>query len=270
MMRRTLLSAAILVWSAPMAWADAQLTVALDRLRVADMIGIMRIEGADYAQALNTDFLGGQGGGLWDGQIQDIYDADRMYETVRGAFDEMSDLHLRQINLFFGSELGSEIIELELAARRAMMDETIEDMAKDAYEQALDEDPMQVNPLKDLASAGDMIDRNVTGALTANYRFYRGMVDGGAFDMTDDEMLAESWAQEADIRIETELWLMGYLMLSYRPLDEQDFQTYLAFTQTPAGRALNAAVFDGFNTMYADISYALGRAVALNMQGADL
>ena len=267
---RLFFAAFALMWSATVALANAQVSIALDRLRVADMIEIMRIEGAEYAEDLNTDLLNGQGGGLWLEQTQGIYDPHRMLETVRAAFADMSDVHLRQINLFFGSQLGADVIELELAGRRAMMDETIEDLAQEAYAQAVAEGDDRVVPLQTLVEAGDMIERNVTGALTANYRFYLGMVEGGAFDMTEDEILAEAWAQEPEIRTETESWLMGYLMLSYQPLDAADFDTYVAFTQTPAGRALNAAIFQGFNAMYADISYALGRSVALNMGGSDL
>ena len=269
-MRRVLLSALLVMWSALAAAAGAQLTIALDLLRVSDLIEVMRIEGAEYAENLNTDLLDGQGGALWQAQVRDIYDPARMEDTVVQAFAQISDTHLRQINLFFGSGLGAEIVALEIAARQAMMDDTVEDMAQDAYAATLKSDPGLLAPLQMLVDVGDMIGRNVTGAMTANYRFYRGMVDGGAIEMTDDEILADTWAQEADIRTDTERWLMGFLMLCYQPLDAEEFQTYLTFSQTPAGRALNAAIFEGFNQMYADISYALGRSVALNMKGSDL
>lgn len=79
------------------------------------------------------------------------------------------------------------------------------------------------------------------------------------------------------MRSDTVDWLMGYLMLSYQPLDDvetarlaEETARLAEFVQTSAGRALNAAIFDGFGTMYSDISYALGRAVALNMVGSDL
>ena len=72
------------------------------------------------------------------------------------------------------------------------------------------------------------------------------------------------------MRSDTVDWLMGYLMLSYQPLDDVETARLVEFVKTSAGRALNAAIFDGFGTMYSDISYALGRAVALNMVGSDL
>jgi hypothetical protein len=150
------------------------------------------------------------------------------------------------------------------------MQDELKEVAQDAYQIALAENPEMLEPIDTIERVGDMIERNVTVALTASYRFYLGMVDGGAFVLTEDEMLAESWGQEDEVRSDTTNWLMGYLMLSYQPLDDAETQRLVAFVQTPAGRALNAAIFEGFGTMYADISYALGRVVALNMVGSDL
>ena len=268
-MRQIALIAATLFW-ANVAAAQAQLAVAMDRLGIADMIAVMQLEGASYADDLNNDLLGGQGGALWHSQIRSIYNADRMSEVVRAALATLPDDDLRRINVFYGSDLGTQVIGLEIAARKAMLDKDLETLARDAYARAEAENPASVLPLQQLEQAGDMIERNVSGALTANYRFYRAMVDGGAFEMSEDDILRETWAQEDDIRADTASWLMGYLMLSYQPLGAADFDAYLAFTGSPEGRALNAAIFDGFNAMYGDISYALGRAVALNMIGSDL
>jgi len=63
---------------------------------------------------------------------------------------------------------------------------------------------------------------------------------------------------------------MGYLLLSYQSLDEAEMIELINFMKTRAGRALNAAIFDGFGAMYGYISYTLGRAVALNMVPSDL
>jgi hypothetical protein len=254
-------------------WATsalAQVSIAMDRLGIADMVEVMRIEGIDYANTLNDEMLDGQGGPLWNNQISGIYDSGRMTETVRTALERLSDEHLRATNIFYGSEVGRKVIALELAARRAVTDKDLETIAREAYADAVAAGRPEVAQLQRLEQSGDMIERNVTGALTANYRFYLGMVHGDAFAMTEDEIVAEAWAQEDEIRTDTSAWLMGYLMLSYQPLEATDFEAYLVFTETPAGRALNAAIFDGFNTMYADISYALGRAVALNMIGDEL
>ena len=268
---RHLFFGAIAVWmSAVTAQAQAQVSIAMDLLKIAELVNIMRIEGTDYAETLNEEMLNGQGGPVWVEQVNGIYNADQMSEVVRRDLATLSDAHLRQINQFYASNLGSQVVELEMAGRRAMMQDELKNLAQDAYQTALAENPETLDAVHTIARVGDMVERNVTAALTANYRFYLGMVEGGAFVLTQDEMLAQAWDQEDEVRRETFSWLMGYLMLSYQPLDDAETKQLVDFVQTPAGRALNAAIFAGFSTMYADISYALGRAVALNMVGSDL
>lgn len=268
---RHLFGAILIVWmSAVGVNAQAQLSIAMDQLKVAELIDIMRIEGADYAETLNTEMLNGQGGAVWASQVEGIYDPQKMSEVVRSGLAKLSDDHLREINQFYGSALGTKVIGLEMAGRRAMMQDDLKDIAQEAYQTALTENPKALEAIHTIDRVGDMVERNVTAALTANYRFYLGMVDGGAFVLTEDEMLAEAWGQEDDVRLDTINWLMGYLLLSYQPLNDAETALLVDFVQTPAGRALNAAIFDGFGTMYADISYALGHAVALNMVGSDL
>jgi hypothetical protein len=214
--------------------------------------------------------LNGQGGPVWANQVTGIYNPQKMSEVVRSGLAKLSDDHLRDINQFYGSDLGTKVIKLEVAGRRAMMQDDLKNIAQDTYQIALAEDPKSLEPIHTINRVGDMVERNVTAALTANYHFYLGMVDGGAIVLTEVEILAEAWGQEDDMRSDTIDWLMGYLMLSYQPLDDVETARLVEFVQTTAGRALNAAIFDGFGTMYSDISYALGRAVALNMVGSDL
>ena len=111
---------------------------------------------------------------------------------------------------------------------------------------------------------------NVAGGLTANLRFYRGLAEGGAIEMSEAEMLSEVWSQEAEVRADTEEWLMAYLLMAYAPLSDAEIAEYVALSGTPAGQELNRALFAGFDGMYADLSYALGLAVALQMKGEDL
>jgi hypothetical protein len=99
------------------------------------------------------------------------------------------------------------------------------------------------------------------------------MSDGGAFDdaqMTEAEMLADVWSQEPDIRAETEGWLYPFLALAYEPLSDADIEAYLAFSESQAGQAMNAALFAAFDKVFSDISRDLGRAVAEMLSGRDI
>ena len=74
--------------------------------------------------------------------------------------------------------------------------------------------------------------------------------------------------QEAGLAVE-EIDYVVFYEKAFRKFDRL-LETYLAFSRTDAGKALNAALFDGYEAMYRDISYALGRAVALSAQGNDI
>ena len=83
-------------------------------------------------------------------------------------------------------------------------------------------------------------------------------------------MLAQVWEQETEIRADTEEWLMAYLMVAYGKLSNAEIEAYVALSETAEGRALNRGLFAGFDGMYADLSYALGLAVAQQARGEDL
>jgi hypothetical protein len=253
------------------AQGTAKTTVLMDTLRIAEMVDILRDEGLIYADFLNKDMLDGQGGAFWEGQVDRIYDTGRMQEDVRaglhaGLTEDQTDAALA----FFQTETGARIVALENAARAAMTDKDVETVAKQAYRDVAGSDDPRLAMIETFVIVNDLIERNVSGALTSNYQFYRGMVDGKAFDLSEDEMIADVWEQEAEVRADTIEWLYGYLFMAYQPLEDADLEAYVVFSQTDAGRALNAGLFDGFEKVYSDISYALGRAVALEYAASEL
>ena len=256
--------------SATVANAQAQVTLTMDHLKLSELINIMRTEGLKYAATLNTEMLNGQGGAVWEDQIDAIYDTQLMSEVVRKEIATIPENQLRQINQFYSGNLGAKIVDLEISARNAMAENDIKNIAEDNYQVALAQDPKSLLQVNLIVREGDLIERNVTAALTSNYRFYLGLVDGGSFDASEQEVIEQTWEQEDEIRLDTVKWMMGYLLLSYQSLDEAEMVELINFMKTKAGRALNAAIFDGFGAMYGDISYTLGRAVALNMVASDL
>jgi hypothetical protein len=260
----------VIFLSATVANAQAQVTLTMDHLKLSELIHIMRSEGLEYAATLNIEMLNGQGSAVWEDQIGAIYDTQLMSEVVRKEIATIPENQLRQINQFYGSNLGAKIVDLEIAARIAMTDNDIRNIAEDNYQIALAQDPKSLLQVNLIVSEGDLIERNVTAALTSNYRFYLGLVDGGSFDASEQEVIEQTWEQEDEIRLDTVKWMMGYLLLSYQSLDEAEMIEFINFMKTRAGRALNAAIFDGFGAMYGDISYTLGRAVALNIVVPDL
>jgi hypothetical protein len=253
------------------AFADARLAVLVDVLKLDDAVAILSAEGLDHAAELNDEMLEGQGGAAWQQQVAAIYDPNRMFETVRSALaDGISASEREQVVAFFADDLGSRIIDLENAAREAIMSAEAEQAARDRYAEMNAQGDPRLDLITAYIEAGDMISRNVASALNAQILFMRGLSDGGAFEMTEDQILSEVTADVEKVSADTTEWLYGYLLLAYHPLSDAELEQYIAFAETPAGEALNSALFDGFGRAYEDISYALGRTVALNMTAKEL
>ncbi len=262
---------------APAATAPAAADVQglLATLKMDEILAVMREEGLKYGQSLEDDMFPGRGGDRWQAVVGLIYDTERMRATfAKGLEGELgaSPEVIAAAQAFFGSATGQEALKLEIEARRALLDNAAEDAAKIAWEDMLAKGDARVARIERFAAANDLIESNVMGALNANLAFYRGLAETGAFpeEMTEDQMLADVWGQEAEVRADTEDWLFPFLSLAYQPMSDADLDAYIAFSETPAGKALNAALFAAFDKVFTEISQDLGRGVARQLQGEDI
>ncbi|SDG04445.1 DUF2059 domain-containing protein [Sulfitobacter delicatus] len=270
MMRAVLIAPLLWLLALP-AWADARMTVLVDLMELREAAAILRDEGQIHAGTLNQDMLGGQGGPGWQMQVDTIYDSERMVEMVRQAMEErLESADLEAAIGFYSSDLGGRVIELENAARAAISDAEVEDAARARFAEIEGSDDPRLAQITRLVDAADMIDRNVTTALNSNFQFLRGLLDGGALSDSEEDLLADVGTDVDAVTEDTTAWVYAYMLLAYHPLEEAELARYADFAETEAGRALNQALFDGFGRAYEDISYALGRAVALNMTAEEL
>ncbi len=261
--------------------ALAQTAVQTDRqsdrlytaLDLAGVIDIMQQEGIAYASELETSMFPDRGGAAWQDVLQQIYRVDLMNAHVQGAFAHLlSDKDIQDAIAFFDSDLGVRIVTLEISARRAMLDSDVDATARETAMIAVMDETPRVELLRRFIDENDLIETNVAGAMNSNFAFYQGLIAGGGFDgdLTEDQILNDVWSQEPDIRASTQEWLMAYLLLAYDPLSDEELGQYLAFTQTPAGKAMNTALMRSFNGLFDQISHALGQAAAQQMQAFDL
>ncbi|SMX45003.1 DUF2059 domain-containing protein [Maliponia aquimaris] len=240
-------------------------------LKIDSMLQIMREEGLAYGGELAGDILPGGGTRSWTVQLDEIYDIDRMRGVVsQGMSGVLAEADPDPLVAFFTSELGARIIGLELSAREAMIDDAVEEAARQTYRQMKDKDDPRLAQIARFIEVNDLLEANVAGALNASFRFYSGLVDGGGLAMTESEILADVWAQEEETRDDTREWLNAFLLLAYEPLSDDELEAYIALSETVQGRVLNRALFSGFNAMYDEISYALGLAAARQMQQQEL
>jgi hypothetical protein len=277
MIRRLLIAALFSVLPVTAAFAQSTKPQNIaDVLHMSDLIAVMQEEGLTYGRDLKIELFPEAGGQRWDGIVSTIYDAERMKQSFDKVFFEelqQNAASMPDILAFFGTERGQRIVRLEIAARRKLLDTAAEEAAKVAVDNMRAERDPRLALLTEFANENDLIEQNVTGALNSNLAFYRGLSEGGAFsvnEMTEEEILADVWSQEPDIRAETEDWLFPFLSLAYGPLSDAEIQAYLEFSRTPAAKSLNNALFVAFDRMFDTISYDLGRAAADMLAGQDI
>lgn len=246
-----------------------------ETLRMSELIEVLREEGLAYAETLDDDLFPGRGRADWLAQAQLVYDTDAMLQRFNATMaDELAD-HPQAVaaaQAFFTGPLGARVLTLEIEARRALLDKTVEAAARARVDEMRADDSPRLAALDAFVAANDLIEANVQGALNANLAFYRGMVEAGGLGEAVDEgtVLAEVWAQEEEVRGETRIWLMAYVAMAYDPLSDAELQSYIDFSATPAGQRLNAALFSAFDAVFVQVSRDLGRAAGLQMIGQDI
>ena len=272
-MTRLLAAIAVLLGLSLPLRADGDASALFDALGRPQVIEIMAEEGIDYGSYIEEELFPGRGGPSWDATVAALYDTSIMRATVAERFIEaLGGTDVGPLLAFFTDGPGTRFVELEISARRAFLDQDIEAAAEEAAAELGARDPARYALLSEFIEVNDLVGSNVMGAMNANYAFYMGLMAGDAFErqLTEDEILADVWSQEADIRAETESWVYGYLGLAYEPMTDEDLQAYVALSRTPGGRAMNGALFAAFDVMYTGISRRLGEAAALFLAGEDI
>lgn len=249
----------------------------VDALQLRAVFAVMQDEGQGYGHDLDRELLGNTGGLAWQEIVTNIYQPDRIWRTFLPRFTtELTDQDINTMTTFLNSDLGQQITTLELQARKLMLDKTFEEDSRVAYRAIVENPAHKAQPrlklLVKLVEANDLVEYNVMGAMNASYAFYTGMIKGNAFDheISQADVLKDVWSQEDKIRLDTKEWIFAYLLLAYAPLTDAELQTYIDFSSSESGRALNTALFAGYDEVFIMVSKALGLSVALEMQSENL
>lgn len=249
----------------------AELARLHEAIGTGELIDILSEEGLTQADELQGDMFPGRGGVGWTATVQRIYSPERLNDLFTEAFDaELTNEDVLGLIEFYEGDVGARIAEIEVAARRAIMSDEVETAAVLAFEDLAESENNRVALMREFASANGLVDRNVAGALNSNLAFYRGLIAGGGFELTESEILRDVWDQEAEIRADTTEWVFGFMTLAYDTLSETDLGAYVDMTKTDHGQDLNRAFFAGFDAVFLDVSYALGVAASQFSAGDEL
>lgn len=244
-----------------------------DLLSMQGFIEIIAEEGVGYGSALEEELFPRRGGPAWNETVEKLYAPARLEDALIEELNlGLTDNDLIKITAFYESELGQRIVGLEVAARRAMMDDAVEDAASEEWMAMEERGDARWQLLTAFVEGSDLIEANVAGAMTSNFAFYQGLVEGHAFDftLTEEGILADVWSQEDRIRTTTTDWAYSFASLAYQPLTDDEFAQYLSFVETPEGKALNAALLAAFNDEFVKISRELGFSAARHISGDDI
>jgi len=255
--------------------AQAQIDRVVEAMRLDEVVAIMRDEGVDYGRSLDADLLANRGGTAWEAAVERIYDESAMLRTFSRALDaELAgqDALIDSAIAFATSDLGREVIGLEISARQAMLSDDIDEAARAASAAQLAQGGARVELLDRFIAVNDLMEQNVAGALNANLAFYFAFVDAGGlgYDITADQILSDVRGQEETVRTETREWLYAFLGLAYSPLSDEALQAYIDMTASPEGRALNRALFAAYDVMFTQMSQDLGAAAGARLIAQDL
>lgn len=274
--RRIFLSLALVGgMAAAAARADDRGNALVEALAIRDVVGVMHDEGVAYGKDLESQMFPGKGGAGWMATVEGIYATDRLYPIVRDEFLRSlttNDSDIDAMLAFAKSDLGHRAVTLEISARRALLDSSVEDAAKLKLAEMQEAEDPRLTEIQAFVEANDLVEANVSSGMNANLAFYRGLAQAGGFlhPMSEDEILSEVWSGEATLRSDTEQWLYSFLTLAYAPLSDADLKDYTAFTRSKPGRDMNKALFAGFDQIFVDVSGRLGRAAAQYVAGQDL
>lgn len=266
MLRRLFLSFAASLALAGTALAQNDDADALfDAVGLPQIVVVMGEEGMDYGETIARDMFPSGMTPRWADHVARIYDGDRMVADMRAAFVAALDgQDVTPMLDFYRSDLGKRIVTLEVGAREAMLDPTLDAAAKAFAAEEAQADTPRYRLITDFIDANDLIEANVVGGLNSNFAFVDALVSGGATlpGVTANDLLADVWAQEAEIRASTTEWLYAFLLLAYAPLSDAELVDLTGFSQTPEGRALTAALFTAFDQMFLRVSRDLGTAAS--------
>ncbi|ADO41587.1 hypothetical protein [Ketogulonicigenium vulgare] len=264
-MWRNLFAATAFVLAAQSASAEvdqAKADALFEALLFPQITDVMARESTDFGLELSEGMTGLPPSAKWQEAVAAIHDRDWMMSQVRGDwYAALDGVDLDALLTFATTAPSREMLQLELAAREAMLADDVRDEAIEYAAVTIARKTPRAELIADLVARGDLVEMNVASALNSNLAFYRGMAEGEG-DVTDDIILSEVMAQADDLRAGTVEWLYAFMLMAYAPVSDEDVQAFVAFGETDAGKALSRATTAAFDPMFEEISFNLGRAAA--------
>lgn len=217
--------------------------------------------------------------GQWRADLARIYDGQairsKFSATLDTALAGQPDVVADAID-FARSTLGERVLRLEVSARAALLDDTIDDMARLALMDARNAPAtsaagQRLALVQQRIEVNNLIELNVSLGLNTSYAYYMGMLSQTELaGLGPQDVLPLVWAQEEDIRADVTDWIESYFLMAYQPLTDDELRAYIDQAGAPLGDAFNRAMFLAFDTVFVDISGQVGTALGRALSGQSL
>lgn len=239
------------------------------------LFGLVAQEGLDNAANLRAELLGPAAGDTWDRALAAIYDPVRLSALFMEALEPelAGQPHVIAAALAFAeSPAGRQLTQLELDARAAMLDDDIDQAARDRLASARAADAETLEFVRARIAVHDLLEMNVSIGLNSAMAYVAGFEKTAPEDLRRGQsgIIGDPWAQEAAIRLEAQEWLEAYFLLAYAPLSDEHRAEAMAHFAAPEGMALNAALFIAFDRLFSGISMLLGAEVGRVLSARDI
>lgn len=272
-MRAFLIACLFLLPAAVSAQAPRISDDVLDAMQVEALFEIMQEEAVASGLELGDAMMPGRDLSGWKRTLLRLNAPVRLVPDFRDRFAEaLPDGQAAPILDYLTSDLGQRIVTLELSAREALNDPDIEGMVLEHFSHMQAEGDPRAEAVARFIAENDLVEANVLGGLNANAAFLTGLQEGsdGQGAMGAGDLMADVWAQEPEMRAATIDWLNAFVSLAYRPLTAAEMEAHIAFSETDAGQAMNAALFAAFDGVFNPLSYDTGAALARLLESEEL
>ncbi|WP_210526594.1 DUF2059 domain-containing protein [Rubellimicrobium arenae] len=245
-----------------------------EALLIPEVVDVVVREGQEHGSAIAATMFGpGAEPAAWNGAVASIYDAEHLKsELLDSLVQTLAGEDTAAMRAFLESEPGRSLTALEVSAREEMIDDDVEQAAKEAAAVAMAEESPRLERLQRYAESTDLIEANVAGTMNTNYAYLKGLMNGGAMNpnLAEEDLLSDVWSQESQIRADTTEWVYAFLLKAYEPASDSDIEALIEFSQSGPGQALNHAVFQAFDEQFVEVSRSLGLAAARFMATEEL
>lgn len=269
-------SLALLPSGAIAAVVDAErITRLTEAMALGPMLAVIREEGLAKGADMDQGMLAGAGGVSWQAEVARIYASGPARKAVEaGLLAALGGASgdLAAMEDFFASDLGRKVALLEVEARRAFLDPEVVEAAKVAWADLEAAEHPRAAQVARIVRLTDAIELNLQANMTSSLAFYRGLREGGGLTapLSDGEVASDLAARSDQIGSEIGAWIHPYLVMAYQPLSDDELAAYAEFLDSPAGQTLNAAVFQAFDALFAQISHDLGLGLSRRLIGQDI